>query len=1722
MLKNFILFLLLVRINRVFCYDCASGTQCSYCGVGAWCNNGAEGSTLGCVQNSCVSPHGSAQYCCGDPCPSSCGGGEYLHGSYPNCYCATCRSCGIGYYQSFGCFYDRNRECTACTNKPPNSYYDTAYSCNFKCNTGYFLNTSTNLCDICPVEHYCSNNVKTQCTTCVNGTSYPSSPCTGTDNRVCTNCTVCSLGTVQCRACTNTSNTFCAGCTQCPMGQYNVKCSQCATCNPGYTCMGTGFLPQECKPATYCPTSGMAYPLPCPQNTFSNASKSISCFNCTVCANYTAQACTNISDAVCSPCEKGYFLFLGTCLICPPGYFCALGVLNKCPGNKTSVSGSQSASQCTCYNLPTRNAYYTDTIVCTYACDSAWKGVTCERSIYSDKYPCSYNSDCNYYMCSSGEISGGYQYGCNQQSQSSPYLFSNDYTAFTCVTNSLVPYYFADRNMWGQAAIVNRYCPIYCRTSCPAGYYLLDCGCLICPLEKYCPDYSTVNPCISGDYCPSLGSTLNQSCAAGYYCPLITSQYECPESYYCPSRSLAPIFCPPVTNNKTAYCPKQSTAYTFCPAGSFCTNISTKVSCPIGYFCEEGTSFATACSNGSYCPKQSTNNSNCTEGYYCPNPAIILVCGPGFYCPARSVTPQTCPAGYLCPTSTTVQPTACLAGQYCAAGSSVATQCTAGFYCPNASIMLVCPKDRACPPSSINPKQCNVSNYINSNDCTQCPTNQFCNGTHATPCSTCPTEKYMVSQCNASSNIVCADCKSKCSSDSFENVSCSLLTDRLCTQCPDNYFCNSVIKQMCSVPCSAGTYITSPCNKTNDRSSCFSCPANSFCNGSTIQPQLCSPACPAYAYENVSCTATTNRYCSNCSANSFCNGVFQRPCSICPAGKFVNQACTSSNDTVCTDCPANYYCEGATIPAKQCPVGSYISTTGSSSIDQCLQSCTSYSMCDYEGCKVSYNRGLWCNCRDAISSSYFLDNPSGYLPGYSNPAISTCDICIQWDGLNGRWYTCPPCKKQCLPGEYVENCQCKVCSPGFACIDNRPSSCSNGTYSLSGSSTCSSCSTCPAFHYIASPCNFTNNIVCSKCQQCNSTQYFKSNCSLVKNAQCSQCTVCKPYEYVSAPCSNFSDTLCLACPADFYCNGTHATPCTVCPAEAPYETQMCTNTTNRLCNPCFGSFCTSGFYEATCTPQRICLPCPNGSYCPNGKQAQACSSCGSNQYVKIQCNSTSDTVCANCSTCLSETYQTQACTATNDTVCQPCLQCGSTGEVTPCTPLLNRKCNTQPCTQYSDCTYSACVNARQYNGGWGCSCVESAYFNYNFQAYQTTCNSNAPANVCVYQLGIGVSGLCPARCPPTCAAGTYNLYCSCVQCADPCLPGFYESTPCTQNSNRVCSPCPLNNNSYCNGVTLNKCSVCANGTYVVSPCTISSNTVCSPCPPESFCVNGVKTTCGPLCQAPFENLLVQCSNTTDRICCTSLSCDVGFYKTASCSVASRKKCEACPANYYCPGDEQRYACVVCDLGFYAIEECTSSTDRMCLMCPTGYLCNDGINVKECTVCGAGKYTVTPCNPPALDTVCGACINKPNNTYYTGPGTSISNCPWSVCTNVCPNEYFRSAECTSTSNTVCSNCRAMCLPGIYVSHVCARALLKNSGSDHLFFSRPVRAAALHSHVEPSLRRLPRQLLLSEWDHRRAVHSLQHPSRICMQQHVEYSVCFAHYNIQGAHVTGTHYF
>jgi hypothetical protein len=149
-------------------------------------------------------------------------------------------------------------------------------------------------------------------------------------------------------------------------------------------------------------------------------------------------------------------------------------------------------------------------------------------------------------------------------------------------------YHDWDANVW--------YCPLPCKTSCPAGQYVLSCACTACPVEKY-KTLADGSSCLS---CTTCSSETYQTTAC-----TSTANRVC---------SSCAATCSAGTYETTACTSTTNRVCNPCPAGTYASSAgaTTCTLCPIGTYTSSGSSTScTPCPQNSYTP--STGSTACTQ-----------------------------------------------------------------------------------------------------------------------------------------------------------------------------------------------------------------------------------------------------------------------------------------------------------------------------------------------------------------------------------------------------------------------------------------------------------------------------------------------------------------------------------------------------------------------------------------------------------------------------------------------------------------------------------------------------------------------------------------------------------------------------------------------------------------------------------------------------------------------------------------------------------------------------------------------------------------------------------------------------------------------------------------------------------------------------------------------------------------------------------------------------
>ena len=399
--------------------------------------------------------------------------------------------------------------------------------------------------------------------------------------------------------------------------------------------------------------------------------------------------------------------------------------------------------------------------------------------------------------------------------------------------------------------------------------------------------------------------------------------------------------------------------------------------------------------------------------------------------------------------------------------------------------------------------------------------------------------------------------------------------------------------------------------------------------------------------------------------------------------------------------------------------------------------------------------------------------------------------------------------------------------------------------------------------------------------------------------------------------------------------------------------------------------CSAGTIFVPCTglsvtDVSVCRPVGGGNYEQNGEELPCDSPCAANEFASVACTATTNRVCSPC--------RNVACG--DGLILAACAAGIETSDVSTCTPCATGTYEfLNTCVACSVCgadefIASDCALARDRVCG---TCTWSS----------PTCGTGYELRSCVGTSFVDVSscGLCPP--------GTFENNSVCVACTS-CSVNQYESVACTPESDRECSSCELTG--------------CANGLRFTACSGVESEDVsrCTPCLSGMYGVGGV---CLP-CDSCGENEYVSrvCTGQFNVVCtpCVETACGDGIILTA------------------CTGSELQDVseCLVLDDGFYEL--------------------NDDNIARECrSACAVGEYESAACDPhgnrecercerqacPA-DTIATLCAgNESEDTSVCEPCADGQFCIANVSTtcSTCASDQFVARVCTSSSDTVCTDC-----------------------------------------------------------------------------------------------------
>ena len=1367
-------------------------------------------------------------------------------------------------------------------------------------------------------------------------------------------------------------------------------------CPLGFYCPEGSSLPLQCLPGTYSSRSGNEECIECPGGYYCPG-ETVNPFDYPCPNGYYCLNGTNTSTQY--PCPVGKFNNLTTrsssrdCVTCTPGFYCQTKGLSyptsECPGGVYCPAGESS---------PT--------------------GRTCRAGRYcpprsSEERPCIAGQFCsgNGNSAPTGNCSAGYY--CVEGSRSS--RPSNGH----CPAGSYCPE--------GSAS----------PTPCPPGTFAN---------ETLNQNESDCNTCLQGFYCSGYDNTdVDGPCTEGYYCPpgqtqAAPNEFVCPVGHFCLQQSSEPVRCPSgYYQNETG----QSSCRK-CTSGYYCDNSLEPIEfygefiCPPGYYCEEGTEYATQhpcpvgtfsnktglshrlqcadCSGGHYCGQSGLDSpeGKCSAGFYCPFGQEVIAppanpCNPGNYCPEGSPSEIPCPRGTYNPGYQLTAESECIdcpPGKYCAHSGlfNYTGPCAEGYYCQNGSRALqaewqLCPSGSYCPLGSPDPIPCpngtfsNTSGLRSEADCTSCLAGLFCIGTGLTePSGKCMAGYYCPVHTNVSQPI-----ENPCPPGHFcplgtpEPIPCRHgeyqpnSRQPSCNPCPAGFYCTNAVSK--PFECPSGYYC--PEGTGNEYLPCLRGTFNNETGGSNIT--ACKPCLGGHYCDEEGLSAPSGK----CNPGYFCRYGSDRPQpTVSDELDFVyvdNETCVMIDGRPFGDsglCPVGHYCPVGTTEPIPCPAGNYSGSEGNSICDHCPAGyyCTEGSSAyDDKPCPTGYYCpfGTEYDKQYSCPRGFFNDQLYGQSLLNCKPCTSG-DFCAS-EGLSNTSGLCDE-GHYCQGSATISNPRNleteggKRCVPGTYCPSGSgaPSHCDPGYYCLTDGLAAPT-NRCQAGFYCtlsAAIPNPTNNVTGNECPK---GHYCPEGSS--RPLACPLGTFYNSF-------GNTQEEDCISCVSGQFCNQPGLSLPTGFCDEGFYCPQGATNARNVSCpqgyfcdrGSSFPVRCPSGTYQDV-LEQSLCKTCPEGYYCDNtilGREE------GIIPYEPPQ-------PCVLGHYCPNGTrFDTE----------YPCPR-GTFGNETK----LYAVFHCRQCLAGQRCNGSGLIEPTGF--------CEPGYF-CKFGAKSPTPRQGNGADICPTGHYCVQGTIEPDKCPQ----GTFNpskglkMKSQCLNCTGghfcgvhgisnvtgDCEAGYYCDSGATHPRWKYCPAgffCP---NGSADPIA------CPTGTFSPDE-KQTEESDCRPCLGGFYCnsegQSNVTGLCSPGFYCPAESVARQPAG---RECSVGMYCPEGSAVEQSCLAGTftnrsqQHECEVCPRGYYCLPVQPHNASSayqLCPRGYY----CEEGTGLDWRPCPAGtYSDVFGLFAEwECTDCDGGEACervglTSPTSKCSSGYYCVSGVDRPNPTPSSEFENSTDICP----------------------------------------------------------------------------------------------------------------------------------
>ncbi|EGD78969.1 hypothetical protein PTSG_11806 [Salpingoeca rosetta] len=1496
-------------------------------------------------------------------CVSSCPPGQaedVAANTCENCdsSCATCSAPGDA------------TKCTSCTGV---LFLTPSGTCSSSCPAGMYGNATTNTC--------------VSCTACDTSSSYESSPCGGTDNRVCSDLTMCPPGTHVIQQPTATSDRRCGDCGE---GTYQPASNQAicivwAECHPQeqYESVApTSTSNRVCTDLTEC-TPGAEFQLTAPTETSDRVCKALTtckanqwqsmaptattdrqCTNLTVCAatEYQSMAPTDTSDRQCEP-------------------------ITQCQAHEYEKTAATPFSDAVCEAIRncTQNEYQTQapTATSNRACAPL---TTCDFETQYISTPATPTSN---RVCSA--LRSCFQH----EFESQPPTTTTNRACTECAMCGSTQYERAD-----CTANTNRVCEDL--TQCKASQFEAvlatltsdrECSnCTVCGDNSY-----TVSPCsnVADTVCDGcttcpMGSFAAAACTA-------TSDTDCQACATCDAGFFVSSPCTQGSNTQCTRCTTcqpdeyqqvacSASADALCQTITNCTQSQYQVSAPTATTnrvcsavreCTAGqeyeTQAPTATSNRACAPLTTCDFETQFESQ-APTATSNRVCTPLSSCDAETQYETQAP--------TQTSDRECEGLATCVAGEFVATQ-------PTPTSNRVC---ASCPAGTTD------HDSDSETACVACPAGHFSSAGSIGPCSL-----YMCPAGTADTdNSASTPCEACDGTSSFQPAAgqAACLQATTCVAGEEEQDAPTAVSNRECRPCQLGvTYKAQPGQNTT-------CAAVRTCLAG--EEQTLAP------------TLSSNRVCTTCGPGTFKAAAGQAhglasPPRTCAPGFQESVVPTPASDRQC----------------EACPTGTFKSTTGQAT-------CTAHATCDtdtqYQTKAPTTSTNRECGpLTDCGTGEWEERAPTAT----SDRVCELCDSCED-EGLTQATACTETANTVC------ENCD--TCSPGFfvsspctsvsqtECMEC--AECGADQYQtqecrVSTNTQCTPLTTCTASQYETVAPTDTSDRECAALTTCVVGQYECVVPTETSNRQCcaiAQCDVGEEEAVAPTATSNRQCQNCTAGTTDDDANG--ATPCVQCPAGtfvpegrtgdcSAYRCAPGTVDADQLpstaCTPCSSgvsfaptsgltacvavSDCPAGEEESvqpTLSSDRVCTVCAAGTFKEDAGQddCMTASTCASGtQYVAQPHTPTSNTVCANVTQCTATQYQTVAPTTMSDRQCRNLTVCEANEyETRAPTATTDRQCATvraacsmdefesaaPTATSDRECTQLTTCRAQQYEARAPTPSTdrECIYWtNCTAAQFQVTAPTSVSDRVCA-NLTVCTATQFEAVAPTT----TTNRVCeACTDC-----PGgtHYEMTPCTASADATCA----------------MCSTCSGDTYASAACSETDDTTCTAC---TQCVDG----------STFESS--PCLAHDDRVCLPCTVCNVTEYIEQTCSATSDTQClpyTTCDLDQFESQEPTRFQDRVCTQHTmctpdvqYEIVAPTATTDRQC---------------DDLSTCTAQQY-ISTAHTATSDRVCSALRQCTSSEFELVAPTTTSNRVCQRLTVCDPETEYESVPAGPARDRVCA-------------------------------------------------------------------------------------------------------